>query len=213
MPPHLNLALSHIADFLAIQHQLASVQGFLYDLEGYTLLQLAAYGEGIGAIVEIGSYMGRSTAFLAAGAKRTGREKVYAVDHFKGSPEHQRGEHFATPVLETEGTTFGRFQANLQRLGLSDQVVPIRSSSAEAAANWQGPIRLLFIDGDHAYDAVRRDYHLWSPFVVSSGYVSFHDVGEITDVTRFYKELTDTRVLQELFTVQSLKVARVMPRS
>lgn len=207
MPPHFDLALSHIVDFLAVQHQLSSVGGFLYDLEGYMLLQLAAYGEGTGAIVEIGSFMGRSTAFMALGARRTGREKVYAVDHFKGSREHQAGERFAAPVLEREGTTFGVFEANLKRLGLYEQVTPIRASSIEAAQTWQGPIRLLFIDGDHAYESVEEDFRLWSPFVVNLGFVAFHDYGAAADVTRFCDELLkETRSFRSVCTVQSLKI-------
>ena len=68
MIPGLPNTLSAIADFLECQQRFAAVEGFLADLEGYTLMQLAAGGPGLGAIVEIGSFMGRSTAFLAAGA-------------------------------------------------------------------------------------------------------------------------------------------------
>jgi|AGTN01.1.fsa_nt_gi hypothetical protein len=91
--------LDNVGDFVSWQYRFASIEGFLHDLEGYTLLQLAARGSGTGAIVEIGSFMGRSTAFLAAGSKLAGREKVIAVDHFRGSPEHQHSERFANPAF------------------------------------------------------------------------------------------------------------------
>jgi predicted O-methyltransferase YrrM len=209
MPPHLPFALSRITDFLKAQQRFAKVEGFLTELEGYTLMELAAHGEGMGAIVEIGSFFGRSTAFLAAGAKSTGREKVYAVDHFRGSPENQKGQPFAHPVLEQQGSTFGVFHANLERLGLSDQVVPVRNASVDASSSWDGPVRLLFIDGEHSYEASRADYEAWSPFVVNRGYICFHDITVWPGVTKLYQELLHERhEIRELCAVQSLRVAQ-----
>lgn len=207
MVPRLFDTLSTIADFLKWQARFADVGGFLHNLEGYTLLQLAATGGGVGAIVEIGSFEGRSTAFLAAGAKETGREKVVAVDHFRGSPEQQPGQEYASPTLAREGTTFPCFQENLQRLQLHDYVTPIVASSAEAVKQWSGPIRLLFIDGDHSYEESRRDFELWSPFVVQHGLICFHDICVWPGVTRFYEELLrDTKAYLEVGGVVSLRV-------
>jgi predicted O-methyltransferase YrrM len=199
--------LGAIADFLRWQQRLAGVEGFLADLEGYALLQLAASGGGVGAVVEIGSYLGRSTCFLAAGSKAAGREKVVAVDHFRGSPEHQSGQKFASATLAREGTTLHRFRENLGRLDLADHVTPVVSSSAEAAARWAGPVRLLFIDGDHAYESTRQDFILWSPFVVPHGLVCFHDVDSWPGVTQFYEELMrGTAGCREVGAVMSLRV-------
>ena len=38
------------------------------------------------------------------------------------------------------------------------------------------PIDLLFIDGDHTYDAVTGDYSLYSPLVRLGGLIGFHDI-------------------------------------
>jgi hypothetical protein len=51
----------------------------------------------------------------------------------------------------------------------------IRARSDEASVGWQTPIDFLFIDGDHSYEAVKRDWEEWSPHVVPSGHVAFHD--------------------------------------
>jgi tetratricopeptide (TPR) repeat protein len=208
IPRFLN-TLSTIAEFLECQRRFAGVEGFLADLEGYTLLHLAADGPGLGAIVEIGSFLGRSTAFLAAGSKSTGREKVTAVDHFQGSPEHQPGQPYANAALAQEGTTFRRFQDNLKRLGLDDHVTPILASSPDAARQWQGPIRLLFIDGDHSYELSRQDFELWSAFVVPHGLICFHDIPGWQGVTRFYQELmSSTAAYREVATVLSMKIVQ-----
>lgn len=207
MTPQLFDSLAVLADFVTWQERLAGIEGFLHDLEGYVLLQLAAKGGGVGAIVEIGSFMGRSTAFLVAGSKLAGREKVIAVDHFRGSTEHQAGQHFANPTLIQVGTTFHRFQENLRRLNLEDHVTPIKASSSEAAIKWQGPIRLLFIDGDHEYDSVRQDFEAWSRFVVPHGLICLHDVSNAPGVARFYQELMlGQKMFREVATVVSMKV-------
>jgi SAM-dependent methyltransferase/predicted O-methyltransferase YrrM len=51
----------------------------------------------------------------------------------------------------------------------------IRARSDEAVRGWSLPIDFLFIDGDHAYEAVRGDWEDWSPHVAPGGRVAFHD--------------------------------------
>lgn len=57
------------------------------------------------------------------------------------------------------------------------------------------PIDFLFIDGDHTYDGVRRDFELWSPLVCPGGVVALHDTWKNPDgrhepgVERFTDEM------------------------
>jgi cephalosporin hydroxylase len=55
------------------------------------------------------------------------------------------------------------------------------------------PVGLLFIDGDHAYEGVKRDWELYSPLVKPGGWIAFHDIvdGPRTGggVTRLFREL------------------------
>lgn len=164
--------LDVVAEFGGLVRRLAGIQGWLAEEEGYLLYRLARDGEGSGEIVEIGSWMGRSTAWLAAGSKAAGRERVHAVDTFAGSPEHQDLE-----VMKSEGTTYHRFAENLERLDLFDHVEPVIATSSEAARRWDGrPVRLLFIDGDHSYESVRLDFDLWSKHLGAGGVIAFDDV-------------------------------------
>ena len=192
-------------DYHVLAAKFGKIDGFLFALEGYTLMLLAAKGDAEGQIVEIGSYKGKSTCWLASGSKGAGREKVTAVDHFK------------SPVLrpdlpaDQEWTSLDEFKENIKLMGLEDDVRVMASDSETAIKTWNQPIRLLFIDGDHSYEASKLDFECWSPFVIQNGYVVFHDIEVWDGVTRFYNELK--RSSEEFIEVFSLMSLRVMQRN
>jgi predicted O-methyltransferase YrrM len=140
----------------------AHVEGWLSDAQGRVLFEAAAATTGRGAIVEIGSWKGRSTTWLASGARLAGR-RVYAVDPHLHSHE------------DPGAATVDEFLGNLARNGLADLVDPLIMTSEEAAARITEPVELLFIDGDHSYEAVRSDADLWLPRLIEGGTVMFHD--------------------------------------
>jgi MMP 1-O-methyltransferase len=157
-------------DRMSIEHEAertrqraALVDGWLSDAQGRALFQAAAKTAGRGAIVEIGSWKGRSTTWLASGARLAGH-RVYAIDPHRHSREYP------------EADTLDEFLGNLARNGLADVVEPLVMTSEEAAARITAPVELLFIDGDHSYAAVRRDAELWLPRLIEGGTVMFHDV-------------------------------------
>lgn len=115
--------------------------------------------------VEIGSARGNSACAVASALKENGSGKLYAIDpHI---PTDWNDEHSVD--------TFATLRANLGRLGLVEQVEIVRSMSDEAAASWRLPIDLIFIDGDHTYEGVKRDWDLFTPHVGTFGVVVFHD--------------------------------------
>jgi cephalosporin hydroxylase len=82
----------------------------------------------------------------------------------------------------------GRFSAYaIVRRGLArhDQrielLMPVDSQSPATVERARGltagrPVDYLFIDGDHSYEGVKRDFELWSPLVRSGGIIAFHDM-------------------------------------
>lgn len=156
----------------------ARIEGWLSDAQGRALFDAAAAATGRGAIVEIGSWKGRSTTWLASGARLAGH-RVYAIDPHRRSRE------------DPGAATLDEFRGNLARNGLSDAVDALVMTSEEAAASIAGPVELLFIDGDHAYPAVRRDAELWLPRLIEGGIVMFHDVATAayTGPRRVFREL------------------------
>ncbi|MGH2453077.1 MAG: class I SAM-dependent methyltransferase [bacterium] len=150
-------------DLAALRERMRAIEGWLRDDEAAFLYAAARSGPGRGAIVEVGSWKGRSTVALAAGAKAAGREQVHAVDPHRGSREHGPAQ------------TFPAFTQTLRQAGVDDWVVPLVMPSEAAAAQWTQPLRLLWIDGAHEYEHVWRDVDLWSPHLIEGGIIALHD--------------------------------------
>ena len=58
----------------------------------------------------------------------------------------------------------------------------IHGDSQMVAKLWDKPISLLFIDGDHSYEGVKKDTLSWEPFVKKGGTILFHDTDYIGGV-------------------------------
>jgi len=138
------------------------------DSHGILLYTLAQSGFGTGAVVEIGSWKGKSTIWLAKGSKSAGREKVFAIDPHTGSLEHRR--EFGNRI-NTESV----FRRNIERARVQDWVIPLVMTSSDAAVGWKKPVRLLWIDGSHEYEDVKKDFVLWEPHLVYGGTIALHD--------------------------------------
>ena len=156
--------MSDVARIDDVEGLASSVEGWLSRVEGRLLYELARVTDPATCIVEIGSWKGRSTIWLAAGAKAGLGARVVAIDPHEGSSLHTGGE-----------STEDALRGNLELAGVSDRVDVLVSTSEAAAGHWSRPIGLLWIDGDHAYESVRRDFLLWEGQVVDGGIVALHD--------------------------------------
>ena len=145
------------------------------------LFQLASDAPADAQVVEVGSWMGASTCFLAAGLKG-GAAKIYAVDNFQGLSTCGEDAAWYSRHFRKLGSssTLEIFQSNFAALGLSGRAEPVVSDSLAAAqklAAKRGLIDLIFIDGDHSYEACKADIEAWAPFVKRGGVIAFHDFG------------------------------------
>lgn len=138
-----------------------ALPGWLSRTEGSFLEHAAKNTKHLpGVVVELGSFQGKSTIWLAQAKK-----PVYAIDPHKGYVE----KNLRFPE------TFKRFKKNIQKARVSKNIKPIRKSSIEAAKDWKLPIRVLFIDALHDEKNALRDFRTWSKFVVEGGIVAVHD--------------------------------------
>lgn len=130
--------------------------------------------------IEIGSYCGRSTIWLAAAARVAGTV-VFAVDHHRGSEENQAGweHHDPTVVDERIGLmdTLPFFRSAVYDAGLEDHAVAVVGPSSIVAEHWSGTsAALVFIDGGHGADPAAADYTGWAPKVARGGTLAIHDI-------------------------------------
>lgn len=167
-----------MADVEDIKETLKGVEGWLRHKEGRYLYSIAKDGPGRGAVVEIGSWKGKSTIWLAKGTKEAKREKVWAIDPHSGVVERQSDER----------GTLEEFQDNVKRAGVEDYVIPVVKRSEEAVKGWDKPVRLLWIDGAHEYEDVKKDFLLWEPHVLEGGIVALHDTTKWPGPKRVAKE-------------------------
>lgn len=154
------------AEIETVKQLVHEVYPGITDQEGECLYQLAKSRQGEGVIVEIGSWQGRSTIWLAKGSEAGRKAKVYAIDPHKGTSMHS---------FVGEPKTMTIFKKNIQQAGVEHIVNPIVMKSAKAIKGWKQPISLLWIDGSHDYEDVLRDFLLYEPYLESGGVIAFHD--------------------------------------
>lgn len=156
-----------------------SVKGFLDKEEGDLLYCYALAQAAQGPILEVGSYCGKSTVYLGSACKQQ-NSVLFAVDHHRGSEEHQPGEGYHDPELYDarfeKMDSFPQFRHTLARANLESVVVPIVAPSVVAARYWSTPLSMVFIDGGHSLEAALTDYRCWAPQVMRGGLLAIHDV-------------------------------------
>ncbi|MFC1593798.1 class I SAM-dependent methyltransferase [Candidatus Omnitrophota bacterium] len=110
--------------------------------------------------VEIGRFKGGS-AFLIASAMNGGR--LFSLDL------HEK------MMLREEGKSYDEeFIHALQKYRLREKVEVVVADSA-SYDNSKISCDLLFIDGDHSYEGVKKDFEHWMGCVKAGGHIIFHD--------------------------------------
>src|SRR5256885_7229848 len=123
---------------------------FMPPAEGLALYRAAAAYAAAGPVLEIGTYCGKSTIYLATAARQAG-QAVITVDHHHGSEENQPGWEYHHTSLVDPATgrldTLPHARATLAAAGVEDDVVVVVGRSADVARLWRTPPGMLFIDG------------------------------------------------------------------
>jgi hypothetical protein len=143
--------------------------GFLTEREARFLALVAACAPAEGAILEIGSFKGKSTVGLASIAARYGLGKVVAVDP-------HTAPSVTDPDLEGEASSWDDFRATLRTAGVEAAVEVHRAFSRDLARDWNRKLRFLWIDGDHTYQGAKEDIDLFRRHLAGGAIVALHDV-------------------------------------
>lgn len=126
------------------------------------LYDLASFCSPRSKALEIGSHLGASSCYIAAGLNKVGGH-LYCVDTWENQTMPEGGRD-----------TFADFKKNTS--GVSKYITPVRKNSFDLTRLDVPPeLSFIFIDGDHSFQAVKRDFLTVQEWLSSGGVIAFHD--------------------------------------
>lgn len=130
------------------------------------------YGRDGAVFVEVGSWKGRSAAFLATEIHNSGKDiRLHCVDTWEGTPDEN--EHQTDPDV-VAGELLDRFKENVAPVAHVISIV--RKPSIEAATLYlDDSLDFVFIDAGHTFADVDADIKAWLPKVRPGGMIAGHD--------------------------------------
>ena len=125
--------------------------------------------------VELGSFLGQSTAAMAYYIGESNKRiDFHAVDLFELSDFSDEPHHAV--IAEHGGDFLEAFKTNLRLAKVEDYVKIVKSSSLQAAAQYEDrSISFLMIDASHKYADVVDDIKAWYPKIKLGGIISGDD--------------------------------------
>lgn len=139
-----------------LSHGIASLQ-----IDEAALLYRLARDAGPGTLAEIGRFKGGSTVITAAAMHP--EAELWSYDLLVALRPDMTGEQLDAELADA-----------LRRLGLDARVHLVVGDSRTVELP-PGPLRSLFVDGDHSYAGARADYLRWRGIVAPGGNMLFHD--------------------------------------
>ncbi len=125
-------------------------------------------------LVEVGAWLGRSTAYLGGQVKASGKQiRVMVVDTFQGSATDPQ---FYSAATALGGSVRQLFDRNMRLAELADRFEVREGYSVDVARSLPDcSCSFVFIDADHGYDSVRADIRAWRRKVRPGGVLAGHD--------------------------------------
>jgi len=165
--------------------------------EGELLFKIAKSLKDNSVIVEIGSFLGKSSCFIAEGIGSKNC-KLFSIDTwYNDCMEENRGKD-----------VFPNFLENTKPY--NDKIKPLRGYSHEVRKTWpeERQIDFLWVDGDHSYRGVKQDIEDWVPLVKKNSIICFHDYRDEPDVKKAVDELVASKTIKFIKTEGCIYMAR-----
>lgn len=139
--------------------------------------------------VEVGSFMGQSSAIMAYLIEKSGKEITFdCVDLFEIS---EFSDHEHEGYINTfGGDMFKAFGVNLDIAGLSKYInKAYKGTSLDTARLYKDmSVDVVYLDASHKYEDVKDDILAWWPKIKINGYLAGDDFDQ-KDVARAVKEV------------------------
>ncbi len=156
-------SISHNSD---LKTYIDQTEGMINLAEATLLYEMAKACQD-GCIVEVGSYRGRSAVALGRGSLDGHKAPVYAIEPHEAFTGEMGGK-FGPPDR-------GAFYKAMLDTSCYHTVRLVNLSSEIVSVGWNKKIGLLFIDGDHSYAGVKRDFACWRPHLTQNALIAFDD--------------------------------------
>lgn len=142
---------------------------------------------GAGAYADVGVYRGTSSAAIAHGVHDSGgRGTLYAVDFFGA-------DQYSDPV------TPDRLINYIEEKNLNIDLQICKGDSAEWGNAINEQLNFAFIDADHSYASVKKDFEAWGRLIKKGGIIGFHDI-DFYGVDRTIKEMSNEwQLIRQIF--------------
>jgi len=163
--------------------------------DGLCLCEISNSMKDNSLVVEIGSYRGKSTGFILRGLKNNC--ELHCVDTWQNEG-----------MSEGLTDTFQSFSENIGKIGAKIMPQIHRGYSWDVVKTWNRQIDFLFIDGNHDYEAVKKDIGDWLGFVKKGGVVAFHDYTNPCGVKKAVDKAVLKRLLKKVKISGSVYVAQ-----
>jgi predicted O-methyltransferase YrrM len=125
---------------------------------------LAKYAAGAGLAVEIGVFEGVNTVIIGKALANGGR--LFGIDpFFRG----KLGICYHKIIAEL----------HLKRNGVAENVGIIEKLSFDAVGDVPDKVDFIFIDGDHSYEGIDKDWKLYAGLLKADGIMALHDTSII----------------------------------
>lgn len=151
-----------------------------------------------GDVVEVGSWQGYSTSFLASAVRDSKNGVLFAIDHFRGNVGKEDRYRVGSEDLSD---LRGNFERNMRRLGLWESIALLDMPNEAAVTRLPGRnVRFLFIDGDHTREGVTKDIGLFFPLLLPGAIVVFDDfAARFPGVVEATDELLEDTPVRRIF--------------
>lgn len=148
-------------------------------------------------ILCVGSRKGFIPAILALACKDNGGEHVDFVDASYGTEE---------PTKHWSGIGFWKKENpknHFAKIGVASYITTHVMTTEEYAKKYPNKrYQYVYVDGDHSYEGVKRDYSLFWPRLDKYGFIAFHDVVArgyldkgLFGIWKFWDELKGNKII------------------
>jgi predicted O-methyltransferase YrrM len=159
---------------MRVGNYLIGFQDFLNFLEEFSDLKNST-------VVEIGSYAGESTIMFAQRVK-----SVIAIDPFVNDYDLNDGTCFAADLPTTV------YQRFLENISPYNNITHIQKTSDDAVADLAGQqFDVVYIDGVHTYEQVKKDIENYRGLVKPGGFLCGHDYGNVGHIAGVYRAVNE----------------------